>query len=101
MTDSGNQRLYSPVGIQACRRALRKQGSLAIWSTAPSKVFEQLLISCGFQVRRYRVKPYQGSKAKPLFIWVAAEDEAILPPGGGEPVSPGKKAPGGNRGYTH
>jgi spermidine synthase len=101
MTDSGNQRLYSPVGIQACRRALRTQGSLAIWSTSPSKVFEQLLISCGFQVRRYRVKTYQGSKSKPLFIWVAAEDEAILPPGGGQPGQPGKQAPGGNRGYTH
>ena len=56
ITDSGNDRLYSPAGILACRQALRKQGSLAIWSAEPSKVFEQLLISCGFKVRRYRVK---------------------------------------------
>jgi spermidine synthase len=84
MTDSGNQRLYSSTGIYACRCALRKQGSLAIWSTEPSKVFEQLLMSCGFQVRRYRVKAYQASHSKPLFIWIAAEDETILPPGGGE-----------------
>lgn len=100
MTDSGNQRLYSPVGIQACRCALRKQGSLAIWSTEPSKVFEQLLLSCGFQVRRYRVKAYQRSNSKPLFIWVAAEEETILPPGGGEPFLPGKKEPRENRRYT-
>jgi spermidine synthase len=85
MTDSGNQRLYSPSGIQACRRALRKQGCLAVWSTVPSKVFEQLLMSCGFQVRRYRLKTYPGSKSKQIFIWVAAEEETILPPGGSAP----------------
>src|SRR6266498_5091862 len=93
ITDSGNQRLYSPAGIQACRRALRKQGSLAIWSAEPSKVFEQLLTSCGFKVRRYRAKAYQGGHSKPLFIWVAAEDETILPPGGGEPRVSNEKAP--------
>ena len=86
MTDSGNQRLYSPAGIQACRRALRKQGCLAVWSTVPSKVFEQLLMSCGFQVRRYRLKTYPGSKSKQIFIWVAAEDETILPSGGSAPL---------------
>jgi spermidine synthase len=100
MTDSGNQRLYSSTGIYACRCALRKQGSLAIWSTEPSKVFEQLLMSCGFQVRRYRVKAYQASHSKPLFIWIAAEDETILPPGGGEPCLPGKHKPRENRRYA-
>ena len=93
ITDSGNQRLYSPMGIQACRRALRKQGSLAIWSSEPSQVFEQLLISCGFKVRRYRAKAYQGGNAKPFFIWVAAEDKTILPSGGEEPGLHNKKAP--------
>jgi spermidine synthase len=97
MTDSGNQRLYSPAGIQACRRALRKSGCLAVWSTEPSKVFEQCLLNCGFKVRRYRVKAYAASNSKALFIWVAAEDEMILPPGGGEPFVPGKKEPMGNR----
>src|SRR5215212_3246365 len=91
ITDSGNQRLYSPAGIQACRRALRKQGSLAIWSSEPSQVFEQLLISCGFNVRRYRAKTYPGGHAKPLFIWVAAEDEKILPADGDEPRLQNKK----------
>jgi spermidine synthase len=93
MTDSSNQRLYSLAGIQACRYALRKQGSLALWSAEPSKDFEQLLMSCGFHVRRYRVKAYQGSNSKKFFIWVAAEDETILPPGGGEPYLPGRKKP--------
>jgi spermidine synthase len=100
VTDSGNQRLYSPAGIQACRRALRKQGSLTIWSSVPSKDFEKLLMSCGFHVRRYRVKTYKESKSTPLFIWVAAEDEMIIPPGGSEPNLPTKKEPRGSRRYT-
>jgi spermidine synthase len=99
MTDSGNQRLYSPVGIQACRRALRKPGCLAIWSTEPNKTFERLLLSCGFQVRRYRVKTYPGSNSKSVFIWVAAEDKAILP-SGGEQCLPDKQEPRENHRYT-
>ena len=96
ITDSGNQRLYSPAGIQACRRALRKSGSLAIWSSEPSKVFEQLLTNCGFHVRRYKGKAHKDGNSKPLYIWVAAEDEAILPPGGGEPELSIKKKPRGS-----
>jgi spermidine synthase len=92
LADSGNQRIYSPDGILACRRALRKHGSLAIWSAEPSKDFEQLLVSCGLYVRRYRVKAYQASNSKSFFIWVSSEDKTILPPGGGEPVlQPRKK----------
>lgn len=93
MTDSGNQRLYGPTGLLACQRALRKSGSLAVWSTVPSPNFEQLLLNLGFQVRRYQVKAYPGSRSKPLFIWVAADDARSLPPGGGEPDRPGKPAP--------
>jgi spermidine synthase len=98
ITDSGNDRLYGPAGILACRRALRKQGSLAIWSSEPSKVFEQLLISCGFKVRRYRAKSYQRGNSKPFFIWVAAEDKASLPAGGGEPRLQGRQVPRQSRG---
>jgi spermidine synthase len=96
ITDSGNQRLYSQAGIQACRRALRKPGSLAIWSSEPSKVFEKLLMSCGFHVRRYKGKAHKDGNSKPLYIWVAAEDETILPPGGGEPDLSSPKKPRGN-----
>lgn len=85
MTDSGNQRLYGPDGILACRRALRPSGHLAIWSTETNKVFEQLLSNCGFYVRRYTVTAYKGSHSKPLYIWVAADTESTLPAGGDEP----------------
>jgi len=100
MTDSGNQRLYSSAGIQTCRRALRKQGSLAIWSTGPSKEFEQHLMRCGFQVRCYRVDAYPGKHSKSHFIWVAAEDETILPPDGGKLWLSAQNKSGENRKYS-
>ncbi len=88
ITDSGNGRLYGREGIQACRRALREQGALAVWSSEPSKLFEKLLMSCDFDVRRFRVPAYKGSKSQSRFVWVASEDKAILPPGGGVPRLP-------------
>jgi len=99
MTDSGNRRLYGREGLQACRRALREQGCLAVWSAEPSKKFERLIMSCSFHVRRYRVLAYKGSKAPSRFVWVAAQDKTILPSGGGEPRLPPKKkaSPGGRR----
>jgi spermidine synthase len=100
MTNSGNRRLYKREGLQACRRALREQGCLAVWSAEANKKFEQLLMSCSFHVRRYRVSAYKGSKSPSRFVWVAAEDKTILPPGGGEPHLPPKKAPRGDRRRT-
>jgi len=88
ITDSGNRRLYDREGIRACRRALRKPGCLAVWSAVPNKEFEQLLISCGFHVRRFRVPAYRGNKAHSRLVWVASEDKNILPSGGGEPRLP-------------
>lgn len=97
ITDSGNQRLYTSAGIHACRRALRKSGSLAIWSAEPNKAFEQTLMSCGFHVRRYKSKAHKTGHSKPLYIWVATEDESNLPPGGGEPEPGNPKKPRGSR----
>jgi spermidine synthase len=88
MTDSGNRRLYGREGIRACRRALRKQGCLAVWSAEPSKKFEQMMMSCSLHVRRYRISAYKGSKSQSRFVWVASEDQNILPRGGGEPRLP-------------
>ena len=97
MTDSGNRRLYGREGILACRRALRKQGCLAVWSAEPSKKFEQLLMSCSFHVRRFRLSAYKGSKSQLRFVWVASEDKVILPRGGGEPRLPLKTESKGSR----
>ena len=97
MTDSGNRRLYGREGIWTCRHALRKQGCLAVWSAEPSKKFEQLLMSCSFHVRRFRVSAYKGSKAQSRFVWVASEDKSILPHGGGEPRLPLKNKSRGEK----
>ena len=97
MTDSGNRRLYGRDGIQSCRRALRGQGCLAVWSPEPNKRFEQLLMRGNFHVRRFRVPAYKGSKSQSRFVWVASEDERVLPPGGGEPRLPVKNEPKTNR----
>ena len=100
MTDSGNRRLYDREGIRACRRALRERGCLAVWSAEPSKRFEQLLISCGFHVRRFRVPAYKESKSQSRFVWVASENKIILPSGGGEPRLPLKNDSKGSRKRT-
>ena len=97
ITDSGNSRLYGYEGIMACHLALRKNGCLAVWSAGPSKEFEQLLMDCSFDVRRYRVPAYKGSKSQSRFVWVASEDKSILPPGGGEPRQPRRKESKGSR----
>jgi len=97
MTDSGNCRLYACDGIEACRRALRKRGCLAVWSAEPSREFEHRLTDGGFHVRRYRAPAYQGSKSQSRFVWVASEDETILPPGGGEPRPPHRSESKGRR----
>ena len=97
MTNTGNRRLYGREGIGACRQALRDQGCLAVWSAEPSKKFEQLLISCSFHVRRFRVSAYKGSKSQSRFVWVASEDKTVLPPGGGEPRLPIKNGSIGSR----
>ena len=97
VTDSGNQRLYGPEGIEACRLALREQGCLAVWSPEPSKSFEQLLMSCNFHVRRFRVPAYKGSKSQSRFVWVASQDKIVLPPGGGEPRPPLRNKSKGSR----
>jgi len=88
MTNSLNRRLYGYEGIQACRNALRKQGCLAVWSAEPSKKFERRLMRCSFNVRRFRVPAYKGSKSQSRFVWVASENKINLPPGGGEPRLP-------------
>jgi spermidine synthase len=93
MTDSGNRRLYGRQGIEACRRALAEQGCLGVWSAEPSRPFENRLIAGGFHVRRFRVPAYKDSKSQYRFVWVAATDPAILPPGGGAPRRPTKTAP--------
>jgi spermidine synthase len=45
----GNDSLYSPVGLAACRARLAPGGVLAVWSAQPSANFEGTLRNAGFQ----------------------------------------------------
>jgi spermidine synthase len=78
ITDSGNSRLYGYEGIEACRKALRNKGCLAVWSAGPCKEFEQLLMDCRLHVRRYRVPAFKGSKSQSRFVWLASEDRSLF-----------------------
>jgi len=98
LTDPRNRYLYGHEGLQACRRALRKRGTLSVWSAEASKKFERALMKSGLHVRRYRVPAEKGGKARSCYIWVASEDPQVLPPGGGEPRLHTQNGAGGRRG---
>lgn len=89
LTAPANQRLYRREGILACQHALHKRGCLAVWSAEPSRSFERLLRSCGFQVRGFRVPVYKGSRAT-RYVWVASERESSLPVGDAFTVAGGR-----------
>jgi spermidine synthase len=72
LTDSGNRRLYGRKGIMAIRSALREDGCLAVWSAGPSDKFEELLMNCDFNVRRFPVHSHKGSKSRSRFVWIAS-----------------------------
>ncbi|MFJ9467163.1 spermidine synthase family protein [Streptomyces caniferus] len=44
----GNDSLYSPAGLAACRDRLTPGGVLAVWSAQPSPAFEEALRNAGF-----------------------------------------------------
>jgi spermidine synthase len=92
LTDPCNNRLYGHEGLRACRRALREQGCLAVWSSEASRDFEQLMMLNSFHVRRFKVPTQKGRKSRSCFIWVASEDKNNLPRGGSEPRLQNKSA---------
>lgn len=57
----GNDALYSPAGLAACRARLTPGGVLAVWSAKPSATFEERLRKSGFaQVRTDEVAVVRG-----------------------------------------
>ncbi|MFK4068676.1 spermidine synthase [Streptomyces sp. NPDC029674] len=45
----GNNSLYSPAGLAACKARLNPGGVLAVWSAQPSSAFDDALRNAGFQ----------------------------------------------------
>lgn len=63
LTHSDNQWLYSIAGLKAMHKALRSEGTLAIWSAGPDPLFLTRLKKTGFHasVRSVRARPGKGS----------------------------------------
>jgi len=80
LTTSGNDRLYSRPGLQACMRALHTKGCLAIWSGAIDNSFERRLKAENLFFRLFHVPVYKGGKALARCVWLIASDPRSLPP---------------------
>jgi spermidine synthase len=59
-----NNRLYTAAGLAAARRALRKDGVLAIWSAFPDPAFTRRLTKAGFMVDEVEVRARAGASGK-------------------------------------
>ncbi|MEG3164950.1 hypothetical protein U1701_10115 [Sphingomonas sp. PB2P19] len=70
----GNDRLYSARGLATARRALRPNGVLAVWSSAPSKAFSRRLADAGFTVDEVVARANRGGGARHV-IWFATVAE--------------------------
>ncbi|MBN8831472.1 MAG: spermidine synthase [Sphingomonadales bacterium] len=66
-----NDRLYSPSGLAAARRALTPGGVLAIWSAAPDNAFARRLGQAGFAVEEVAVRARTNGKGPRHVIWFA------------------------------
>jgi spermidine synthase len=61
LSTGGNGRLYGSAGLQNARAALRPAGCLAIWSAAPDRAFERLMVQAGFLVDARRSRSHGSS----------------------------------------
>jgi len=73
LTRKANDGLYDMAGLSAARKALRPGGVLAVWSSAPDRVFSQRLRKIGFEVAEMRVRAHAGGGGARHVIWIAAD----------------------------
>ena len=71
LTRDENDRLYSPRGIAAARKALAPGGVLAIWSAASDKAFARRLADAGLQVEEMAIRARANGKGPRHVIWFA------------------------------
>jgi spermidine synthase len=74
-TTIDNEGLYDNRGVEACFRALRPGGVLAVWSAWEDRRFEQRLRFYGFDVRveRVRARLKKGGPKHTIFVGVKRE----------------------------
>ena len=68
---AANDRIYSPAGLAAARRALRPGGVLAVWSAAPDAGFTRRLRSAKFAVEEVSISARANGKGPRHVIWFA------------------------------
>jgi len=85
-----NERLYTMKGLYAAFAALRRQGVLAVWSSAPDLDFTRRLRAVGFQVEEVRVNARSGPKAGGYHrIWLAVKPLPVVVDNSPKPAYPG------------
>src|SRR3546814_472996 len=72
LTRAANDRLYGNNGLKAAYAALRPEGVLAVWSSAPDSAFTQRLRKAGFDVREVKARAHAGKGGHHL-IWLATK----------------------------
>jgi spermidine synthase len=71
LSRKANDRLYSPAGLAAARRALRPGGILSVWSASPTPGFAPRLRRAGFAVDELHVRANGGRRGARHLIWMA------------------------------
>ena len=75
LSRKSNDRLYRSEGLASARAALRPDGLLAIWSSAPDKAFSQRLRKTGFSAEEIPVRAHGGRSGARHLIWLAVKLE--------------------------
>lgn len=70
LTRKSNSWLYSSAGLDACARALRPEGQLAVWSSSADQAFSQKLARAGFKAEEVQVFAH-GNRGTRHTIWIA------------------------------
>ncbi|MDB5668731.1 MAG: spermidine synthase [Alphaproteobacteria bacterium] len=71
LTREANDGLYSRIGLERARSALRPGGVLAIWSAGADAAFTRRLKQAGFAVDEVRVRARENGKGPIHTIWFA------------------------------
>lgn len=71
LTRASNDNLYSHNGLRAAKTALRPNGVLAVWSSAPDRAFTRRLREVGFAADEVHVRANAGKSGARHILWIA------------------------------
>ncbi|KQS83251.1 MULTISPECIES: MnmC family methyltransferase [unclassified Rhizobium] len=75
LTRKANDDLYSVAGLRAARKALRPNGVLSVWSSAPDAGFTRRLRDAGFTVEELSVRASTKGRGARHVIWMATKSK--------------------------